>query len=105
MSPDTEKQILDSLETYRAYTRVLLDELAKASDLTDPNKGVWPAWHAFGIADDALALCLNKTISSQSEMDTARRLIIGALDTGSMRTDRTRQLYIDMCRFVGREAD
>ena len=36
-------------------------------------------------------------------VDEAEHLLEACLDTGSLRTDSTRQLYIDVCKFLGKE--
>lgn len=35
------------------------------------------------------------------KLEEARRLLEGCLHTGGLRTDNTRQLYIDVCNWLG----
>ena len=46
---------------------------------------------------------INRTDRELIALEEARRLLQSCLDTGSLRTDSTRQLYIDVCKFLGKE--
>lgn len=91
---------IEELEASAVVMRQRLEEVLEVCDLIDDEDQHQTTLINSALSTIAGADFLARYKAMEVELAEAKRLIDACLHTGGLRTDSTRQLYLDVCKFL-----